>query len=79
MLKPMSFGEYKRLTKLPLNQFNIWVEAFYQAAYEDGKSSSAPDTNAFVYDEDELYLKLTEVDGVSKGLARTIIRKLTEG
>ena len=75
MKKVADFGVYKSLKNMSFNDFNRWIIAYYQAAFEDGKEAGIEETEkryreeAEVYTFEELRDLLTTVRGISPRIA----------
>ena len=73
--KIASFADFKRIHKMTLNDFNLWMQAFYQSAYEDGLhdgEAEFEDCVAAVY-EDQLFDVLLSIKGIGENRAKQIV------
>lgn len=78
-MKVASFSDYKQVRKMSFNDFNRWVVALYQAAYEDGlNEQSSSDDVAAILTEDRLREILLSIKGVGEKRVEQIIDAILE-
>lgn len=73
--KTASFSDFKRIQRMSLNEFNVWMRTFYQTAYDDGLDAIEAefgDCIATVY-EDRLMEILLSIKGIGQSRADQII------
>ena len=76
-MKPVMFSMLKKIQKMTLNQFNIFVQDVYKTGVQDGIDAIEKETVAEM-DTDELYRRLLSVKGVGVKLADKIMDAIME-
>ncbi len=76
-MKPASFSDFKRVQKLSLNDFNRWMTALYQTAFEAGLREGESELDeAVILDEAKLLQIILSVKGVGQKRAELIVDKI---
>lgn len=70
-MKPISFHDYKQLTKKSLNDFNRWLQDFYRVAVEHGLNIGS------AWTEDEVF-NILRSEGIGAERANRIVDRLLE-
>lgn len=76
--KTASFSDFKRIQRMSLNDFNVWMRVFYQSAYEDGLKEGEADFEDCVatVSEDRLMEILLSVKGIGQVRANQVVNAI---
>ena len=74
MTKPVDFNTYKRIVKMPLNQFNRWLTEFWKDAYSQGLREGESEFDGdIIIPSDEFEEMLVRVKGIGRKRAEQIM------
>lgn len=75
MRKMADFNTFKHLKNMSFNDFNRWINAFYKAAFDDGREFGNEETEEYfreeaeIYTYEELFDLLVSIKGISPRIA----------
>lgn len=77
MRKLLSYSDYKRITRLPLNEFNRWVTSIYKSGVQDGVVEGEGEYDRCMsFDEESLKDFLLSIPGIGKNTADKIVEAM---